>query len=84
MNYTTKDNLISRLENWKFGQAQQYKKALKHEESVDVLNKLDALWGNTGWTGTTSKVEECVMCHLVRHLVNYIVLLEGWTPIEWE
>ena len=46
---TTKENLISRLQNWKFVQAMSYADNLP-ENLRQVLVRLSDLWGDTGFS----------------------------------
>lgn len=73
-----KENVISRLINWKFNQALNYRDALKHEDSIECLELLEKLWGDTGWDrGDT------IFGSIITHLVEFIRLKEGWTYKEF-
>lgn len=73
-----KENMISRLTNWKFNQALNYRDALKYEDSIECLEWLEKLWGDTGWDrGDT------IFGGIIKYLVEFIRLKEGWTYKEF-
>lgn len=73
-----KENMISRLINWKFNQALNYRDALKYEDSIECLKWLEKLWGDTGWDrGDT------IFGGIIKYLVEFIRLKEGWTHKEF-
>lgn len=70
------ENLIGRLINWKFGSALNYKYALKNESSLECLELLEEMWGNTGWgDGRFSQT--------LWYLIEYIRMNEGYTRKEF-
>ena len=77
-NKELKDNMISRLINWKFEQASIYIDVLKHQDSIDCLKLLEELWGDTGW-----ERGDTMFGKIVSRLVELIRLKEGWTSKEF-
>lgn len=70
------ENLIGRLINWKFNSALNYKDALKNKGSLECLELLEEMWGNTGWgDGKFSDV--------LSYLIEYIRMKEGYTYKEF-
>lgn len=70
------EDLIGRLINWKFNSALNYKNALKNKSSLECLELLEEMWGNTGWgDGKLSKT--------LWYLVEYIRMNEGYTHKEF-
>lgn len=70
------ENLIGRLINWKFNSALNYKGALKNKSSLECLELLDVMWGNTGWGD--GKFSETLW-----YLIEYIRVKEGYTHKEF-
>lgn len=70
------ENLMGRLVNWKFGSALNYKDALKNKSSIECLELLNEMWGNTGWGD--GKFSETLW-----YLVEYIRMKEGYTCKEF-
>ncbi len=69
-------NLIERLINWKFNSALNYKYALKNKNSLECLELLKEMWGNTGWgDGRFSQT--------LWYLIEYIRMNEGYTRKEF-
>jgi hypothetical protein len=66
---TTKDKLISRLQNWKFVQAMSYADDLP-ENLRQVLVRLSDLWGDTGFS--RGGVFEIVLEYTVSKLIGDI------------
>jgi hypothetical protein len=66
---TTKDKLISRLQNWKFVQAMSYADDLP-ENLRQVLVRLSDLWGDTGFS--RGGVFEIVLEYTVGKLIDDI------------
>jgi len=66
---TTKDKLISRLQNWKFVQAMSYADDLP-ENLRQVLVRLSDLWGDTGFS--RGGVFEIVLEYTVSKLIDDI------------
>ena len=64
---TTKDKLISRLQNWKFVQAMSYADDLP-ENLRQVLVRLSDLWGDTGFS--RGGVFEIVLEYTVSKLIG--------------
>lgn len=77
-NREIKENMISRLINWKFEQALMYSDALKHQDSIECLEFLNGLWGNTGWDR-----RDTIFGKILSYLVEFIRLKEGWTYKEF-
>ena len=46
---TEYEKLWSRINNWKFEQAEQYNPVLKTVEARTILKTLSDIWGDTGW-----------------------------------
>lgn len=70
--------IISRLINWKFSQALNYVDALKRQDSLECLNLLDDLWGDTGWDRGDTKFG-----NIIHNLVEFIRMKEGWDYKEF-
>jgi hypothetical protein len=64
---TTKENLISRLQNWKFVQAVTYADNLP-AELRQVLIRLADLWGDTGFA--RGGVFEILLEYMVNKLIE--------------
>ena len=73
-----KDNMISRLVNWKFDQATQYAGALQKDDSKKCLELLCKIWGDTGW-----ERGDTIFGKIVSILVEYIRMKEGWSTKEF-
>lgn len=70
------EDLIGRLINWKFGSALNYRNALKKKSSLECLESLHEMWGNTGWgDGKFSEI--------LYYLVEFIRMSEGYTREEF-
>ena len=65
-------DLIGRLTNWKFDSALNYKNAMKKKDSLECLELLCEMWGNTGWGD--GKFSETLY-----YLVEFIRMNEGYT-----
>lgn len=77
-NTEIKENMIGRLINWKFNQALNYRDALKYKDSIECLEWLEKLWGDTGWDrGDT------IFGGVITYLVEFIRLKEGWAYKEF-
>jgi hypothetical protein len=61
-----RENLIGRLENWKFKQAKAYTRDISTKQR-DVIEALATLWGDTGWArgGALADLIEYVVGSLV-------------------
>ncbi len=77
-NSELKEKMISRLINWKFEQALIYKDILKHQDSIECLEFLNGLWGNTGW-----ERGDTIFGKIISYLVEFIRLKEGWNYKEF-
>ncbi len=73
-----KEKMIGRLINWKFNQALNYRDALRYKDSYGCLEFLGKLWGDTGWDRGDG-----IFGGIVRYLVEFIRLKEGWTYKEF-
>lgn len=61
------EDLISRLNNWKFAQALQYTNA--ETKNVEVITALAMLFGNSGWfQGQIGILLDYVVEYLIREL----------------
>jgi hypothetical protein len=70
------EDLIGRLINWKFESALNYKGALKKKTSLECLELLNEMWGNTGLGyGKFSEI--------LYYLVEYIRMNEGYKYKEF-
>ena len=70
------EDLIGRLTNWKFGSALNYKDAIKKKSSLECLELLHEMWGNTGWGD--GKLSDTLY-----YLVEFIRMNEGYTREEF-
>ncbi len=73
-----KERMISRLINWKFSQALNYKDVLKKQDSYECLELLNELWGDTGW-----ERGETIFGKIIYRLIELIRLKEGWSFEEF-
>jgi len=77
-NKELKEKMISRLINWKFGQAFSYMNVLEHQDSTKCLRVLKQLWGDTGW-----ERGDTIFGDIISYLVELIRFKEGWTYKEF-